>query len=245
MHTNHDGERQELECDDMTGDAHERPTASRRRLLTGTGGLALAASGLFLPDWLAETEAREGALGGDKGGRRGNDRKGRDQKRDHRNNRKKNKNKSDAPRGAGPLFRSTALTVVNKGSQPLQCTFFYRTKTGLDDYGAPIANGTRTVNPGASYRYDPDRYRVGVLLAQVLGPDDIYADVRNVSFFYPRGGVTTGKSLDPAGGNVGASLIEEANFFEGEEKQGQNVVLQRLTDDSQGAKRIEWQVIIR
>ncbi|MCC6756056.1 MAG: hypothetical protein IT199_06765, partial [Solirubrobacterales bacterium] len=58
-------------------DAHEDPTMHRRRLLGRAGfGLALAASGLFLPEWLAETEARAGALGGAKGGRHGKNRRG-------------------------------------------------------------------------------------------------------------------------------------------------------------------------
>lgn len=214
---------------------------SRRLLLRGAvGGFALVASGLFLPSSEDAAEAR-GALGGDKGGRRGNDNKGRHKKRSHGDK----KNKGDAPRGGGPLFRSTALKVVNNSANPLQAEFFFRTKTGLDDYGSPIANGTQTINPANSFRYDSDHYRVGVLIKRVLGPEDIYADVRNVSFFYPRGGVSKGRDLNPAGGTFGENLIAEANFFEGEEQQGENVVLQRLVDDSAGAKRIEWQLVIR
>lgn len=215
---------------------------NRRLLLRGAvGGFALMAGGLFLPIGDDEAVAR-GALGGDKGGRRGNDNKGRHKKRNHGD---KKGNKNDAPRGGGPLFRSTALKVVNSSANPLQAEFFYRIKTGLDDYGSPIANGTQTISPGNSFRYDPDRYRVGVLIKRVLGPEDIYADVRNVSLFYPRGGVSKGRNLNPAGGTFGVDLISEANFFEGEEQQGENVVLQRLVDDSAGAKRIEWQLVIR
>jgi hypothetical protein len=222
---------------------NEEQPLNRRRLLTGTvGGLVLTAGGLLLPDWLLEVEAREGALGGSKGGRRGKDHKGRNKKRKHGD--KKEKKKDDAPRGAG-LFRATSLTVVNKGVNPLDCSFFYRIKTGLDDYAGPTANGTRTIQPNESYRYNPDRYRVGVLIKQVLGPADIYADVRNVSFFFPRGGVTQGASLDPAASKFGDAFIAEQNFSEGEAQQNQNVVLQRVKDDSKGGSRIEWELIVR
>ena len=225
--------------------AREVPAVGRRRLLLGgaAGGVALAASGLFLPAWLAETEAREGALGGTRGGRHGKNHRGRHKQRSHGDKKDKPNGRDDAPGGGAP-FRATALTVVNKGVQPLQCTFFFRVKTGLDDYALPTANGTQTIAANGTFRYDPDRYRVGVLIKQIL-PADIYADVRNVSFFYPRGGVTQGSNLDPASGNVGSALIPEQNFSQGEAQQDQNVVLQRLKDDSKGAQRIEWELIIR
>ncbi len=40
------------------------PAVSRRRSLTAAGGLALAASGLFLPDGITDTRSREGVPGG-------------------------------------------------------------------------------------------------------------------------------------------------------------------------------------
>lgn len=230
----------------MTTSEHEQVVVSRRLLLGGaTSGLVLTAAGLLLPAWVLEADAREGALGGAKGGRHGKNRRGRDKKRrhDHKNNKKKGKD--DAPRGGGPLFRSTALSVINKGANPLDCTFYYQIKTGLDDYALPTANGTQSVASSQSYRYDPDRYRVGVLIKKVLGPADIYVDVRNVSFFYPRGGVSQGMNLDPHAGNFGTPLIAEQNFAESETQQNQNVVLQRLKDDSKGNMRIEWELIIR
>ncbi len=220
------------------------PGLSRRGVFrTAARGVALAAGGLALPGWLEEAAARDGAHGGELGGRRGKDHKGRHKKRSHGDKKDKGRPGSGAPQDHGP-FRSTGLTVTNKTNQPLQCTFFFRTKTGLDDYGLPIANGTQTINPNQSSRYDTDHYRVGVLVPKVLGPSDLYADVRNVSFFFPRGGVTQGSNLDPHGGNFGGALIPEQNFAENEEHQEQNVVLKRLTDDSKGAKRIEWELTI-
>jgi hypothetical protein len=87
-----------------THDPREFATASRRHLMrAAAGGLALAASGLFLPDWLEEADARDGALDGAKGGRRGTNRRGRNepQHRDkNRTNAKRQKNKSGTPRGS-------------------------------------------------------------------------------------------------------------------------------------------------
>lgn len=225
--------------------ACEEPMVTRRLLLrAGAGGLMLTASGVLLPDWRQEAEAREGALGGDKGGRRGKDRRGRNNKR-HHGDKKKNGN-NDAPRGGGPLFRSSALTVVNQGIHTLNCTFFYRTKTGLDDYGLPIANGTRTISEDQRYRYDSDHYRVGVLIKQApIVNTDLYADVRNLSFWFPRGSVTKGSNLDPAAGNFGTDFFQEQEFDTGEKRQEFNVILQRMKDDSQGARRIEWELIIK
>lgn len=216
---------------------------SRRHLLRAAGGLALAAGGLFLPGRLEETAAREGAHGGALGGRRGRNRRGRHKRRTHGDKKHKNQRPGSGLQDHGP-FRSSGLTVTNTSNQPLACTFFFRTKTGLDDYGLPVANGTQTIAPGKSFRYDTDHYRVGVQITKVLGPNDLYADVRNVSFFYPRGGVTQGSNLDPHGGNFGSALITEQNFAQGEEHQEQNVVLKRLDDDSKGAQRIEWELIV-
>ena len=84
-----------------------------------------------------------------------------------------------------------------------------------------------------------------MLIKQVLGTEDIYADVRNVSLFFPRGGVTHGTSLDPVANKFGDSFIAEQNFGEGEAQQNQNIVLQRVKDDSKGDSRIEWELIIR
>lgn len=61
----------------LEDEAETQHAGTRRDLLAAAGGFALAASGLVLPDWLAETEARSGALGGAKGGRHGQNRKGR------------------------------------------------------------------------------------------------------------------------------------------------------------------------
>jgi hypothetical protein len=94
------------------------------------------------------------------GGRHGSNRRGRDKhKRRDRGDKKANGGRDGAPpKGTGP-FRATALTVINRRSQALDCTFFFRIKTGLDDYDLPTANGQRSLAPQESFRYDHDRYR--------------------------------------------------------------------------------------
>lgn len=91
----------EDEVDDASAPVPAHAGESRREFLGATaGGLVIAASGLFLPNWLADAEAREGALGGDKGGRRGKNRRGRSGKRTH-GKKKDNSNGQDKPRGFG------------------------------------------------------------------------------------------------------------------------------------------------
>jgi hypothetical protein len=226
---------------------------SRRAILGGAvAGFALPASGLFLPETGEVAAARDGALQGAKGGRRGKDQKGRHRHRTHGGKKDKNKGRNDAPpQNHGP-FRATALTVRNSsgggGFFPpvtLHCTFYYRIKTGLDDYGLPIASVERTVAPGESFRYapNPDRYRVGVQIKHVILSDDIYADVRNVSFWFPAGGVTGGQNLDPPAGKVGSTLIREQGFDQGEEH---HLVMPRLGLERKrdSDTHIEWELTV-
>ena len=226
--------------------APARHGLSRRSVLGGAvAGFVLTAGGLLAPSDADEAAAREGALGGALGGRHGKNRRGLDarQRRD-RGDRKAKKDKgrrrNDAPKGHGP-FRATALTVVNKISQPLNCTFYYRVKTDLDDYALPTAGVDRIIGPNESFSYDPDRYRVGVHIKQTPGWQDVYADVRNVSFWFPRGGVTEGQDLDPHTGKVGSPLIDEQNFGVGEAHGRAGFVLRRKGDS---ADRIEWEFVV-
>lgn len=193
---------------------------TRRSLLrSAVGGFALAASGLFLPTGLDDVEARKGALDGDKGGRRGNDNKGRHKKRNHGDKKENDRNESKPPQGTGP-FRSVALTINQSGNRAVQWdfTFFYRQKTGLDEYGPWIESST-TVTPGAAqtHRYAPDRYRVGVLIkghhfSAGLMPEQSFVDVRNVSFGYPLGSIYTGTDLNPVQNKIGSPIVAERDF---------------------------------
>lgn len=218
----------------------------RRSLLRRTAsGLLLAASGLFLPDWLEEAEARAGALGGARGGRRGKNHRGRNNHK--KRNRARNKNKKKHKVKDKPLpFRPTAITVVNNLGEPLPCHFYVARKKPGDNFEPFSSTISQTIETGGSYRYDSlDEWRVGVLIRQLNNGQDIFCDMRNIATWYPRGGVTTGVNLNPPSGNVGAAYIPEANFAQGEEKFAQRAILKRLDDDSKGARRIEWQLTVR
>lgn len=235
--------------DETTAEASEQPTGGSRRLLLvgAAAGLTLAASGLYVPEWIEETEAREGALGGARGGRRGKNHKGRHKKRTHGDKKSKQKRRQKNSRNGGPLMRSSALEVVNVSSFPLHCTFYYQESKGWDGFGPPMDDVDRIIPGNDRYRYDPDRYRVGVLilLPEDIGPTDFYVDVRNRTIpFYPRGGVTRGRQLDPHNGNVGSAYIPEQNFAVGDAPWQPGVQLRRMADDSGGANRIEWKVEI-
>lgn len=236
-------------CDDRSLD--------RRGLVrAAASGFVLAASGLLLPAALGETEAREGALGGDFGGRRGKNRRGRHKRK--RRNHGNNKGKS----GGGGLFRATALTI--RASVPAEinnlftysAVFYYRPKTGLDAYGPwQVA---RDANP-AFDRFAADHYRVGVLLKAHWGeaPEyNLFVDVRNRSFNYPRGAAYDGFELEPrTNDDYFQPLIAEQNFGQGDNPSGSyltttrpplpyryaDVTLQRTNDSSDF---IEFQVFV-
>lgn len=105
---------------DNTGAPLPAHAAGNRRGVLGAiaGGLVLAASGLLLPDWLADTEAREGALGGALGGRRGKNRRGRRRRRTHGD--KKRKSRDKGPQSADIVPTHAEIYVLNMRSTPIQ-----------------------------------------------------------------------------------------------------------------------------
>ncbi len=68
---------------------------------------------------------------------------------------------------------------------------------------------------------------------------DRYADVRNVSFWFPRGGVFTGANLDPRNGVFGEAFIAEQNFEQGEQRKRVTFILKRRVNSED---RIEWEL---
>jgi hypothetical protein len=205
----------------QTGGAEAGDLGRRDLVRIGAGGFVLAASGLLLPAVAGEPAARAGALSGDLGGRRGKNRRGRHKRkrRDHGNDKGKN--------GGGGLFRSTALSIRTSAPAEFNLTFsavfYYRTKTGLDEYGPwQVA---RDADP-AFDRYAADRFRVGVLLKahwpQAPGTD-LFIDVRNRSFDYPRGAAYSGYGLDPTLA-FPLPLIAEQNFGQGDNPSGSYII---------------------
>ena len=203
---------------------HHETTSSRRAVLqTAVSGFALATSGLLVPEWLEEAEAREGAYGGKLGGRHGKNRRGRDRRKRQTHGHKKDKNdKSKRPQSKG-FFRHTALTVSSVAAHGklldhVFCTFYVQTKTGLDSYGLPFKVGdTIRLNTTEHHRFEaPDHYRVGVLVTSPIVSDDLYVDVRNLSFGAPRAKANIGHSFDPSSGNFGFNLINERAMAAGD-----------------------------
>ena len=237
-----DDEMDQHRSDDLQDGDNNDAAQSRRALVSGAAGFALAASGLLLPAEDDGAAAREGAYGGELGRRRGKDRRGGDKRKRRDRSDKKGKGRRDgAPKDHGP-FRATALTVVNRWLPSLECVFYYQIKTGLDDYDLPRADSERTILWNESFRYDPNRYRVGVLIKHTPGWQDYYADVRNVSLWFPQGGLSSGDHLNPAIGNIGGDNIPLQSFSVGEEHRDDYYTLKRK-DDS--ADRIEVELVVR
>ncbi len=237
---------------DLTERAPARHGLGRRSVLGGAvAGFVLSAGGLLVPSAADEAAAREGALGGALGGRHGKDHKGRHRRRSHGDKKGKGKGKGrhEAPPQSHGLFRASALTVVNIDAQPffppitLNCTFYFRTKTGLDDYGPPVARVERTLAPGESFRYAPDSFRVGVLIKHFITSHDVYADVRNKSFWLPTGGVTSGPDLDPPAGKTGSVLIRE-QAFDFDESHFANLPKLSLKRKRDSDTHIEWELTV-
>lgn len=117
--------------DGIAEDASDRLNAGcRRRLLGGAaGGLALAISGLILPDWLEDAEARSGALGGAHGGRNGQNRRGRrhhsHKKRAHGNNHRKNRKKKQKP-GASGVYLGIEFRVELISGRPIKVDLYHQ-----------------------------------------------------------------------------------------------------------------------
>ncbi|MFN8593228.1 MAG: hypothetical protein U0031_17360 [Thermomicrobiales bacterium] len=104
--THHNGKRS---VESLIGE--QGPITTRRSWVRSVGGgILMAVGGLYLPDWLEDTAAREGAFGGELGGRRGPDHRGRDKntRRDH-GSRNRDRKHDKRPEG----FRGVFLYIYN------------------------------------------------------------------------------------------------------------------------------------
>lgn len=140
---------------EQTQDPRESTTATRRHLIhSAAGGMVLAASGLFLPDWLEKTEAREGTLDGAKGGRRGNDHKGRHQKRTHGAKKDKRKDRNGL---RGTILDIIKFSVEFTGPRPVKIDRYDRRPSNSGDRwvlkeSKTVAQGTGTTFSSLSPR---------------------------------------------------------------------------------------------
>ena len=235
---------------------------SRRAILSGAAaGFVLAASGLFLPEWLEEADAREGALGGELGGRHGKNRRGADTAKRRtrarrRDDRRDDEKREEKPPGAG-FFRDTAITVTNHTPFDLQlaldATFYFRDKTGLDSYGPPIQHERRAISRvEVASRYAPDRFRVAVLVRPTGSDHAVYADVRNFELDFPRGFVTYGTyetELNPPRGLFGHTIVNEQPFLLNEDVNSllpwQDIKKVTLARTPDSANHIEFSLTIQ
>jgi hypothetical protein len=178
-------------------------TTTSRRALFG------AASGLFLPEWVEDTVARRGANGGKLGGRRGKNRRGRDRDRRHRNH-DKDKRQDRAP-GSGSPFRNSRLTIANKTGARIFISPYFQEKTAFDSYDDPVSDGLVELANQAEWRYNPERFRVGASIEIDGYAELVDVNVRNVSAWFPRGGVMSGVVLTLGGGG-GTEVVPEQAF---------------------------------
>jgi hypothetical protein len=202
--------------DDADEDREAAPV-SRRALLGGS--FVLAASGLLLPAW------QEDAVAGERPVRRVQDRAERRRMQRNRRDTRHDERRDHASPGRG-LFRYAALQISNVSPVvPVSTTFFIRPKLlGLDNWGPWEAQRTVSLGIGncceVTYRFAPERYRVGALLRGIVVTGDVFVDVRNLAFGFPQARVTQGPNLDPVNNRLGDDVIAEQSFAAGGEKVG-------------------------
>ena len=223
---------------------------NRRTLFAAaTGGFVAGASGLFLPDWLEEAEAAEGAYGGRLGGRHGPNRRGRDQhkRRDHGD--KKNRGKGNgnrAPMG-GTVFRDCALTVRNHTPWKWFIDYYeYPVNAfGVEKDPQPIPFTPDDIAPGGTQRVESNEFHMGVVLFTVSPdePNTVDANVRNFRSDSPHGRLYAGPTLS-LGDTNGTAIVTEQAFKEhekhGGELPGGTGTIAALTRAQDSGDFIEW-----
>ncbi|MFN8593704.1 MAG: hypothetical protein U0031_19760 [Thermomicrobiales bacterium] len=202
---------------------------NRRGLLgDAVGGLVLAASGLFVPQWLEESEAREGAFGGRLGGRHGRNRRGRNRPPRRENN----SNANDAPRGAGslegPHLRWIKIHLYNDLATPNQSASIEPwVQTERDGWGkfpnSTLANGKTATFPFRS------AYRAGLNI-----DGQFYVEARNFLVGTPQVVLAHGGQMTRNGYEREQGRPFVRGLSEGEETQrlmgGRRFTVKRITD---------------
>lgn len=193
---------------------------SRREMVrTAAGVLIVAAGGVLLPEDSNRAAALEASNDGHLGGRHGKDRRGREKHRRKDRSEKNKRQDEGPPPGRGVFeFRRTALTIKSFTDPLLAFTFYYRVKTGFDTYDPWIEDKSVTPAFGATTRFENDRFRIGVLVsvADQPGTGQIFLDVRNLTYAYPKGAAfySYEGGLDPVRNNLGTVLMREKSFSE-------------------------------
>lgn len=213
-------------------DVGEIVTTSRRQLLQAAGGVTLGASGLVLPGWLDEIDAR---------GKRKN-------RRRHHGSKKDKKNDQETPRGGGASNgnRNVAIFVHNYRSVPvtIQAWQFdhydesqgsgpsaqrrYATPAGWESAVLPArkADGSHSRRDFYCGR-DRDVSEPRLLIVQI-GTDRVVWCF-NDPFWFPRGEIYTG-SWSNEGWKPGGTLLGSNNFFVNESFSRDGIKITRLND---------------
>ncbi|MBL8128712.1 MAG: hypothetical protein U0Z70_13985 [Thermomicrobiales bacterium] len=177
--------------------------ATRRHLIRAAGGMILAASGLAVPAWLEEADARRGALGGARGGRRGKDRRGRHARKDRDHGERKDKHQGKPP--GRDIFepRGVAVFVHNYRSAPVEVQGWRfdhvepptpQVPISRDYYIVPTA-WRRSPIPAraADGSHSVMEFKTNVLRVAVeIGPDRV-VHFRNDPVFAPEASIITGR----------------------------------------------------
>jgi hypothetical protein len=160
-----------------TGD-HVRGVAalSRRAILGGAAaGFALAANGLFLPERLQETAAREGANNGELGGRHGKDHRGRDRDRQrHRRDRDRRRHRHD--RDKEPDHDPPQGPIDNEGVLNIQFIFVNNNKRGSEPIGVTCYSYKWGTTEAISWEDKTVRPESGVAFKTTVKQASLYID---------------------------------------------------------------------
>jgi hypothetical protein len=200
-----DTERHDHQSDLTTG------TTRRRLLGAATGGFALATSGLFLPEGLEATQAREGALSGAKGGRHG-----KNHKRRHRHRSQGDHKKDKDHRLSGSPIRYAAIraaTVIHTN-----VVFYYRTLDGWGRFSSLKFGKFEEIPDSGSdshVDYAPKMYSIAAYYDSDALPVRVLVEVCHppISLF-PWAKVTWGCTIDGQGNVVGGTTYTNDGFSE-------------------------------
>ena len=144
---------------------HEPRVRSRRTLLGAAGGCAigtagghaLSAAGLWLPNGLADAEAREGAFGGVLGGRHGKNRRGRGHQHRRGKHHDRSKDRGAPKSGSGTLGPEGELKItfvlINDSAVEIDSTCFYYTWDSQDCDNCSFGHDDKTVPAGESVEF--------------------------------------------------------------------------------------------
>lgn len=189
----------------------ELPVLSRRTLFGATGGFALAASGLLLPDWLVEeAEAADKHPVRGVQQRKEQRRKKQRNERDRRRKAHRRRDDSTKPPGLGP--KGIRLIVVNETDRSFSpCSHWAGT---IGWYRNKWEDLNKRGSTGSSFTEDTEELHAGVLVDTLHVPfvwvENPLAGTPNTTYHY-------GGSMTPFGYRGGTMVVDHGTLEEGAE----------------------------